>query len=164
MRTSLGRYGISRSYHKGADTRARRAHFLKDEVEAMCRWRTFEEAKRKRPREPMADHYADARELAPLTWKLVYALWRGSFGQELLGGIAAKHRLLGHVVQARRLLHWGIYWTEFLVGYAKMGLALDLTFGKILRKSFHKLDRATVQKPSCFVTISVWDLQYQFWS
>jgi hypothetical protein len=43
-----------------------------------------------------------------------------------------------------------------------MGLALDLTFGKILRKSFHKLDRAIVLKPSRAVTISVWDLQYQF--
>lgn len=70
----ISRYGISRSYRKAADTRARRAGILKDEVEAMCRWRTFEEAKGKRPREPMADHYADARELAPLTWKFVYAL------------------------------------------------------------------------------------------
>ena len=70
----ISRYGISRSYRKAADTRARRAGILKDEVEAMCRWRTFEEAKGKRPREQMADHYADARELAPLTWKFVYAL------------------------------------------------------------------------------------------
>ena len=70
----LMRYGISRTYRKTAETRARRAGIHKDLCEAMCRWRTFEDAKGKRPREVMADHYADARELASLTWRHVYAL------------------------------------------------------------------------------------------
>ena len=63
----LMRYGISHTYRKALETHARRAGIHKDLCEAMCRWRTFEEAKGKRPREVMPDHYADARELAPLT-------------------------------------------------------------------------------------------------
>ena len=70
----LMRYGISRTYPKASETRARRAGIHEDLCEAMCRWRTFEEAKGKRPREVMADDYAGARELAPLTWRHVYAL------------------------------------------------------------------------------------------
>ena len=70
----LMRYGISSTYQKAAETRARRPGIHKDLCKAMCRWQMFEEAKGKRPREVMADHYTDARELAPLTWRHVYAL------------------------------------------------------------------------------------------
>jgi hypothetical protein len=70
----LTRYGISRTYRKTSETRARRAGIPKDQVEVVNRWKTIERAKGRRPNLAMADHYANARELGTLTWRYSYAL------------------------------------------------------------------------------------------
>ena len=70
----MTRFGISRTYRKTSETRARRAGIPKDQVEVVNRWRTIERAKGKRPNLAMADHYANARELGTLTWRYSYAL------------------------------------------------------------------------------------------
>lgn len=70
----LSRYGISRTYRKSAESRARRAGMKEEEVKVMNRWQTTEQAKGKHPRRAMIDHYADARALVSITWKYSYAL------------------------------------------------------------------------------------------
>jgi hypothetical protein len=60
------RYGISRSYWKTSETRARRAGMAKDDVETVNRWRKVERAKGKMPQFDMAEHYSDARQLGTL--------------------------------------------------------------------------------------------------
>ena len=70
----LVRYGISRTFRKTSETRARRAGIPKEQVETVNRWKKIERAKGKRPQFAMVDHYANARELSTLTWKYAYAL------------------------------------------------------------------------------------------
>jgi hypothetical protein len=70
----LSRYGISRTYRKSSETRARRAGMKTEDVKVMNRWGTIEKAGCRRPRHAMVDHYADARGLTSLTWKYSYAL------------------------------------------------------------------------------------------
>ena len=70
----MTRYGISRTFRKTSETRARRAGIPKDQVEVVNRWKTIERAKGKRPNLAMADHYANAKELGTLTWRYSYAL------------------------------------------------------------------------------------------
>lgn len=70
----LSRYGISRTYRKSAESRARRAGMKEEEVKVMNRWQSTEQAKGKRPRRAMIDHYSDARALVSITWKYSYAL------------------------------------------------------------------------------------------
>jgi hypothetical protein len=68
------RYGISRSYRKTSETRARRAGVAKDDVETVNRWRKVERAKGKMPQFDMAEHYSDAKQLGTLTWRYSYVL------------------------------------------------------------------------------------------
>ena len=68
------RYGISRTFRKTSETRARRAGIPKEQVEVVNRWKTIERAKGRRPNLAMVDHYANARELGTLTWRYSYAL------------------------------------------------------------------------------------------
>ena len=72
--TSLIRYGISRTFRKTSETRARRAGIPREQVETVNRWKKIERAQGKRPQFAMVDHYANARELSTLTWKYSYAL------------------------------------------------------------------------------------------
>eukprot|EP00956_Cyclotella_meneghiniana_P038890 scaffold161714_cov40-Cyclotella_meneghiniana.AAC.1 len=70
----LIRYGISRTYRKSSETRARRAGLKDEDVKEVNRWKTTEQAKGKKPRHAMIDHYSDARGLATKTWRYSYAL------------------------------------------------------------------------------------------
>jgi hypothetical protein len=58
----LMKYGISRTYRKSAENRARRAGMKDTDVIVMNRWRTIEQAQGRRPRHAMIDHYSDAPE------------------------------------------------------------------------------------------------------
>lgn len=72
--SDLSRYGISRTFRKTSETRARWAGIPKEQVETVNRWRKVERARGMRPHFDMADHYADAGQLGPLTWRYSYAL------------------------------------------------------------------------------------------
>ena len=74
LNEDMARYGISRTYRKASESRARRAGIKEEEVTIMNRWHTFESAKGRRPRQAMIDHYADAKALSSVTWKYSYAL------------------------------------------------------------------------------------------
>jgi hypothetical protein len=71
----LSHYGISRTYQKSAENRARRAGMKDEEVIVMNRWKTTEQAQGRRPRHAMIDHYSDARALVSITWKYSYTLF-----------------------------------------------------------------------------------------
>ena len=71
---NLIRYGISRTFRKSSETRARRAGIPKEQVETVNRWKKLERAQGKKPNFAMVDHYANARELSTLTWKYSYVL------------------------------------------------------------------------------------------
>ena len=70
----LSRFGVSRTYRKSSESRARRAGIRMEDCKVMNRWKSIEQAKGKRPRQAMVDHYSDARALASLTWRYSYAL------------------------------------------------------------------------------------------
>lgn len=72
--TEVVRYGVSRTYRKSSESKARASGIPKDQVETMNRWRRIEKAKGKMPKFDMADHYADAKQLSTLTWRYSYAL------------------------------------------------------------------------------------------
>jgi hypothetical protein len=61
-------YGFSRTFRRTAEGQARGANLDSGVQNAMNRWRKIEEAKGKRPRFNMVDHYSHARELMPSTW------------------------------------------------------------------------------------------------
>ena len=73
-KSELVRYGISRTFRKTSETRARRAGIPKDQVEMVNRWRKIERAGGRKPNFDMADHYSDASQLGTLTWRYSYAL------------------------------------------------------------------------------------------
>jgi hypothetical protein len=58
-------YGISRSFRRGATSEARARGVDPTDIDLANRWRSFEEAKGRRPRMAMRDHYADIRLLIP---------------------------------------------------------------------------------------------------
>ena len=66
-------YSFFRSFRKTAENRARAAGLDSDVQNAMNRWKKFERAKGRRPHFDMIDHYSDARELMPVTWRYSYA-------------------------------------------------------------------------------------------
>ena len=56
-----------------AHTEERRAAGLDESVQtAMNRWRIIEQAKGRRPRFNMVEHYTHARDLMPVTWRYSY--------------------------------------------------------------------------------------------
>eukprot|EP00804_Cyclotella_cryptica_P009196 CCRYP_003235-RA/>CCRYP_003235-RA protein AED:0.41 eAED:0.41 QI:0/0/0/1/0/0/2/0/290 len=73
-KSDITRYGISRTFRKTSETRARRAGIPKDQVEMVNRWRKVERARGRKPNFDMADHYSDASQLGTLTWRYSYAL------------------------------------------------------------------------------------------
>ncbi len=65
----LEEYGLSRSFRRGATSEARARGIDPADIDLTNRWRTFEEAKGRRPRMTMRDHYSDIRLLLPVLIK-----------------------------------------------------------------------------------------------
>lgn len=66
-------YSTNLTPTKSALTRAKRAGIGEDLQNEMNRWRTVENAKGKRVRFNMRDHYPEACLLMPVTWRYSYA-------------------------------------------------------------------------------------------
>jgi hypothetical protein len=62
-------YSFFRSFRRTAEGPARAAELDVSVQDAMNRWRKIEEAKGKRPRFNMVDHYSHARDLMSVTWR-----------------------------------------------------------------------------------------------
>ena len=62
-------YSFFRSFRRTAEGKARAAGLDTSVQDAMNRWRKVEEAKGKRPRFNMIDHYTHAQDLMPVTWR-----------------------------------------------------------------------------------------------
>ena len=58
-------YGISRSFRRGSNTHATNQGVSQSDRELMNRWRNVENARGRKARMAMADHYADIRQLIP---------------------------------------------------------------------------------------------------
>jgi len=67
-------YGISRSFRRGATTEARNVKVDEEDIKLMNRWRNFEEAKGRRPRMQMQDHYSDITQSIPSLLRFSKAL------------------------------------------------------------------------------------------
>ncbi len=67
-------FGISRSFRRGATSTAKVRGVNKEVVDLTNRWRQFENAKGKRPRLTMQDHYSDIKILLPELIKFSQAL------------------------------------------------------------------------------------------
>lgn len=67
-------YSIYRTPRKSANTRAARSGLGKKNRDEMNRWRTVENARGRRPRFNMRQHYAEAALLMPTTWLYSYIL------------------------------------------------------------------------------------------
>jgi len=67
-------YGISRSFRRGATTEARNRGVSEKDVDLMNRWRNVENAKGRKPRLNMQDHYSDIRMLIPALIRFSLAL------------------------------------------------------------------------------------------
>jgi len=65
-------YSFFRTFRKTAENRARAAGLGEDVQNAMNRWKKIEASKGRRPRFNMIEHYSDARELMPVTWRYAY--------------------------------------------------------------------------------------------
>ena len=65
-------YSFFRTFRKTAENRARIAGIGEDIQNAMNRWKKIEAAKGRRPRFNMIEHYSDARQLMPVTWRYAY--------------------------------------------------------------------------------------------
>ena len=65
-------YSFFRSFRRSATGRARAAGLDDGVQNAMNRWRMIEEAKGRRPRFNMVEHYSHARDLMPVTWRYSY--------------------------------------------------------------------------------------------
>lgn len=67
-------YGIYRSFRRGATTEARNKGVAENDIDAMNRWRSLENAKGKRPRLKMQDHYSDITMMIPTLLRFSAAL------------------------------------------------------------------------------------------
>lgn len=65
-------YSFFRSFRRTATGRARAAGLDESVQTAMNRWRIIEQAKGRRPRFNMVEHYTHARDLMPVTWRYSY--------------------------------------------------------------------------------------------
>ena len=65
-------YSLFRTFRKTAEARARAAGLDASVLNAMNRWRTIENAKGGRPHFNMIEHYSNARDLMPETWRYSY--------------------------------------------------------------------------------------------
>ena len=64
-----GDYGLSRTFRRTAEGRARAANRDSSVQNAMNRWKKIEQAKGRCPRFNMVDHYSHARDLMHVTWR-----------------------------------------------------------------------------------------------
>lgn len=69
---SVGEFGCSRSFRRGAVTRAREEGVRSDQIDLIGRWRQTEAAKGRMPSRRMRDHYTEVTQL--LGSRLVFAL------------------------------------------------------------------------------------------
>ena len=67
-------YGISRSFRRGATTEARNQGVAEGDIDAMNRWRNFENARGRRPRLKMQDHYSNIKQMTPTLLRFSQAL------------------------------------------------------------------------------------------
>ncbi len=67
-------FGVSRSFRRGATSTARVRGVSDKYVNLINRWRTFEDAKGRRPTMSMQDHYSDIQILLPELLKFSRAL------------------------------------------------------------------------------------------
>jgi hypothetical protein len=58
-------YGISRSFRRGSNTHAKNQGINPKDIDLMNRWRNVENAKGRKARLDMSDHYADILQLVP---------------------------------------------------------------------------------------------------
>ena len=65
-------YRFFRSFRKSAEGRARAAGLDSDMQNTMNRWKKVENARGRRPKFNMVDHYSTARDLMPITWRYSY--------------------------------------------------------------------------------------------
>ena len=65
-------YSFFRTFRKTSEARVRAAGLDSSVQNAMNRWRTIENAKGGRPRFNMIEHYSNARDLMPVTWRYSY--------------------------------------------------------------------------------------------
>ena len=65
-------YRFFRSFRKSAEGRARAAGLDSNMQNAMNRWKKIENARGRRPKFNMVDHYSTARDLMPVTWRYSY--------------------------------------------------------------------------------------------
>lgn len=68
----VGNYSFFRTFRKTAEDRARAANLDSNIQNAMNRWKKVEQAKGRRPRFDMIDHYSSAHALMPVTWRYSY--------------------------------------------------------------------------------------------
>ncbi len=66
--------GISRSFRRGATTEARNQGVSEGDIDAMNRWRNVENAKGRKPRLRMQDHYSDIAMMIPALLRFSAAL------------------------------------------------------------------------------------------
>jgi hypothetical protein len=67
-------FGISRSFRRGATTQARNKGVQENDIDAMNRWRSTEQAKGRKPRLKMQDHYSDIQQMVPTLLRFSKAL------------------------------------------------------------------------------------------
>ncbi len=65
-------YDLSHTFRRTAKGRAWAANLDSDLQNAMNRWRKIEQAKGKRPKFNMVDHYSHARDLMHVTWRYLF--------------------------------------------------------------------------------------------
>jgi len=58
-------YGLARSFRRGATTQARNMGVAENDINAMNRWRTSEQARGCKPKAKMQDHYSDIPQMVP---------------------------------------------------------------------------------------------------
>ncbi len=67
-------YGLNRSFWQGSTSEACSRKIADRDVDLANRWRTFENAKGRRPWMAMKDHYSDIRLLIPALVRYSYGL------------------------------------------------------------------------------------------
>jgi hypothetical protein len=67
-------YGLARSFRRGATTQARNAGVSENDINAMNRWRSSEQAKGYKPKAKMQDHYSEIRRMVSTLLRFSQAL------------------------------------------------------------------------------------------
>jgi hypothetical protein len=67
-------FGISRSFHQGATTKAQNRGMSESDINAMNRWCNIENVKDRHPEPKMQDHYSDISMMIPTLLRLLLAL------------------------------------------------------------------------------------------